>query len=124
MAEKNILAFFNSPEQAKDALQQLNGLNLIDTSIDRVNAYPGSGSDHVSNPITGDIPSLGYLTLGGDFNDRNAGILAATSVSASGMSAGGPDNTVTGKDTVLTIVVDEADFEQALMTVQNAGALV
>jgi hypothetical protein len=124
MAEKNILAFFNSPEQAKDALQQLKGLNLIDTSIDRVNAYPGSGSDHVTNPITGNIPSLGYLTLGGDFNDRNAGILAATSVSASGMSAGGPDNKVTGINTVLTIVVDEADFEQALKTVQNAGALV
>lgn len=124
MAEKNILAFFNSPEQAEDALQQLKGLNLIDTSIDRVNAYPGSGSDHVSNPITGDIPSLGYLTLGGDFNDRNAGILAATSVSASGMSAGGPDNKVTGINTVLTIVVDDADFEQALKTVQNAGALV
>ncbi|HTG71376.1 MAG TPA: hypothetical protein VL921_19115 [Candidatus Udaeobacter sp.] len=124
MAEKNILAFFNSPEQAKDALQQLKGLNLIDTSIDRVNAYPGSGSDHVTNPITGNIPSLGYLTLGGDFNDRNAGILAATSVSASDMSAGGPDNKVTGINTVLTIVVDEADFEQALKTVQNAGALV
>lgn len=124
MAEKNILAFFNSPEQAKDALQQLKSLNLIDTSIDRVNTYPGSGSDHVSNPITGDIPSLGYLTLGGDFNDRNAGVLAAASVSASGMSTGGPDNTVTGKDIVLTIVVDEADYEQALKTVQNAGALV
>lgn len=61
MAEKNILTFFNNPEQAKDALQQLKGgLNLIDTSIDRVNAYPGSGSDHVLNPITGNIPSLGH----------------------------------------------------------------
>lgn len=124
MAEKNILAFFNSPEQAEEALQQLKGLKLIDTSIDRVNAYPGSGSDQVLNPITGEIPSLGYLTLGGDFNDRNAAVLAAASVSASGMSAGGPDNKVTGKDTVLTIVIDESDFEQALKTVQNAGALV
>lgn len=124
MADKNILAFFNSPEQAKEALEQLKGLNLIDTSINRISAYIGSGSDHVLNPITGNIPSLGYLTLGGDFYDREAGILAAASVSASGMSAGSPDNTVTGKDTLLTIVVDEADFEQALKTVREAGALV
>lgn len=124
MAEKNIIAYFNSPEQAEAALQQVKGLRLIDTSIDRVHAYPGSGSDRILNPITSDFPSLGYLTLGGDFNDRDAGILAATSVSASGMSSGGPENKVTGIDTVLTLVVDEADFEQAMQTVKAAGALV
>ncbi|MDQ0063843.1 hypothetical protein [Paenibacillus harenae] len=124
MAEKNILAYFKSPEQAKQALEQIKSLKLVDSSIDRFDGYPGDGSDHIDNPITSDFPGLGYLTLGGDFSDRDAGILAATSVSASGMSSGGQDNEVTGRDILLTVVIEEEDFEQAMAIVQKAGALV
>lgn len=124
MSEKNLLAFFNSPEQAEKALSQIKGLRLIDSSIDRIDGYPGEGIDHIENPVTGDFPGLGYLTLGGDFSDRNAGILAAASVSASGMSSGGPDNRITGKDVLLTAVIDEADYEKALEIVRREGAEV
>lgn len=124
MSEKNILAFFNSPEQAENALQQIKQLRLVDSSIDRIDGYPGTGIDHWENPITSDFPGLGYLTLGGDFPDRNAGILAATSVSASGMSTGGEDNKMTGRDILLTVVIEEEDFEQAMSIVKNEGALV
>ena len=124
MAEKNILAHFNSPEQAEQALSQMKGLKVVDSSIRRAGAYPGEGIDHIENPITGDIPSLGYLTLGGDFNSRDAGILAAASVDASGMSAGGDDNKASGKDILLIVVVEEEDFEQAMQIVKNAGALI
>ncbi|XEC97232.1 hypothetical protein AB6A23_12145 [Paenibacillus tarimensis] len=124
MSEKNILAFFNSPEQAEKALSQIKPLRLIDSSIDRVDGYPGDGVEEISNPVTSDFPGLGYLTLGGDFTDRNAGILAASSVSASGMSSGGPDNRVTGKDVLLTLVIDEADFDKAMEIVRNEGAEV
>jgi hypothetical protein len=124
MAEKNILAFFNSPEQAEKALSELKKLALTDSSIDSVDGYPGDGSDRIMNPITGNVPGLGYLTLGGDFDSRDAGILAAASVSASGMSSGGPDNEVTGRNIVLTAVVEEQDFEQAVQIVRSCGALV
>lgn len=124
MAEKNILAFFNSPEQAEAAMSQLKALRIVDSSIDRFDGYPGDGSDRIANPITGNFPGLGYLTMGGDFPDPNAGILAAANVSASGMSSGGPDNEVTGRDILLTVVVEEEDFEQAMNIVRDAGALV
>ncbi|MFD1956907.1 hypothetical protein ACFSL6_22700 [Paenibacillus thailandensis] len=124
MAEKNILAYFKSPEQAKKALEQIKPLKLVDSSIDRFDGYPGDGLEHIENPVTSDFPGLGYLTLGGDFSDRDAGILAATSVSASGMSSGGKDNEVSGRDILLTIVIEEEDFDKAMAIVQKEGALV
>lgn len=125
MAEKNILAFFKSPEQAEEALTRLKTLRIADASIDRFDGYDGDGSDHIHNPLTSGFPGgLGYLTLGGDFIDRNAGILSAASVSASGMSSGGPDNQVTGRDILLTVVIEEQDYEQAMQIVRNAGALL
>lgn len=124
MAERTILAFFKKPEEAEQALEQMSGLTVIDSSIDRFDGYPGNGIDHIENPITGDFPGLGYLTLSGDFDDRNAAILAATSVSASGMSSGGRDNQVTGRDISLTVIIDEKDYDQAMDIVQKLGAIV
>jgi hypothetical protein len=124
MSEKNILAFFNSPEQAEGALRKLQSLRIVDSSIKRIDGYPGEGLDHIENPLTGDIPGLGWLTMNGDFSGRNAGILAAASVSASGMSTGGPENLMTGKDILLTAVVREEDHEMALKIVKDAGAEV
>ncbi|MFC5650638.1 hypothetical protein ACFPYJ_16195 [Paenibacillus solisilvae] len=124
MTEKSILAYFNSPDQAEEALTRLKSLRIVESSIDRFDGYPGEGSDHIDNPVTGDFPGLGYLTLGGDFSDEDAAILAAASVSASGMSSGGPENRVTGRDILLTVVVEESDHEEALQVVREAGALV
>ncbi|MFC4101308.1 hypothetical protein [Paenibacillus xanthanilyticus] len=123
MAEKSILAYFNSPDQAEEALNQMKSLRIVDSSINRFDGYPGNGLDHIENPITSDFPGLGYLTLGGDFSERDASILSAASVSASGMSSGGVENRVTGRDILLTVIVDEADYEKAMQAVQAAGAL-
>jgi hypothetical protein len=122
MSEKSILAYFSTPEQAQQALEQLKQLKLVDSAIDRFDGYPGGGVD-VDNPITGNIPSLGALTLSGNFESRSAGILAATSVSASGYSSGGPDNRVSGRDILLTAIVQEEDYEKARSIVQQSGAL-
>jgi hypothetical protein len=124
MAERSILAYFNSPDQAEEALSKLKSLRLIESSIDRIDGYPGDGIDHIDNPITSDFPGLGYLTLGGDFSDRDAAILSAASVSASGMSSGGTENRVTGRDILLTVVLQEEDYEQAMQAVRDAGALI
>lgn len=124
MAERTVMAFFKSPDQAEQALQQMSEVNVIDSSIDRFDGYPGNGIDHIENPITGDFPGLGYLTLSGDFDDRNAAILAATSVSASGMSSGGADNEVTGRDILLTVVIEDTDYDRVMDIVQKMGAIV
>jgi hypothetical protein len=122
MSEKSILAYFNTPEQAQQALEKLKQLQLVDSAIDRFDGYPGEGVD-IDNAVNGDIPSLGALTLGGNFESRDAGILAAASVSASGYSSGGPDNRVSGRDILLTAIVQEEDYEQAKSIVQQSGAL-
>lgn len=123
MPEKSILAYFNTNEQAQQALEQLKGLNLIDSAIDRFDGMPGDGVDRITNLTTGDIPSLGAITLGGTFENRDAGILAASSVSASGYSSGSPDNRVSGRDILLTAIVEEADYDKAVSIIHQAGAL-
>lgn len=94
---------------------------VIESAIDRFDGYPGDGADP-QNPITGDIPSLGSLTLGGSFG-RDAGILAAASTSASGMSSGGANNRVSGVDTILTAIVQEENGEKAMKIAKDCGAL-
>lgn len=124
MAEKNIIAFFKRPDEAEQTLKQIQASGgVVDSSIDNVDGYPGDGVDESFNPLTGDFPGLGFLTLGGDFQ-KDAGVLAATSVSASGISSGGPDNKVTGRNICLTVVIDEQNYDQAMQIVEQAGALV
>lgn len=122
MPEKPIIVYFNSPEQAKKALQTMKrSFEVIDASIDRIDGYPGDGADP-DNAITGEIPSLSSLTLGGDFS-RNAGILAAASVDASGLSSGGPNNMTSGVNIILSAVVQEENGEQAMKIARECGAI-
>lgn len=121
--ERSILAYFNTPDQAERALERLRTLKLVDSRIERFDGMPGEGIEQIMNPITGNINSLGGLTLAGQFESTGSGILAATNVSASGYSSGGPDNRVSGRDVLLTAIVEEQDFEQAQQIVQEYGAL-
>ncbi|WP_123042085.1 hypothetical protein [Cohnella candidum] len=123
MTERAILAYFNTPDQAHKALDQLKQLKLIESRIERFDGMPGDGVDVMMNPIRSDFDSLGELTLNGEFENRSAGILAAASVSASGYSSGGLENRVTGRDVLLTAIVDEQDYERAYNIVHEAGAL-
>lgn len=126
MTERTIMAYFNTPEQAEQAVEKLKSLRLAEYAIDRFDGFPGTGINHldkIENPITGDFPGLGYLTLGGDFDTHEASVLASASVSASGYSSGGPDNRVTGRDILLTAIVEEDDYDKAMTIVQDAGAL-
>lgn len=122
MTEKNILAYFKTPEEAEAAASKLRALRVIDMRIDRIGEYPGAELNHIENPINGDFSGLGALTLNTDFSDRSAAILAAADVDASGMSdghQGGP----TGRDILLTAVVDEQVHHQALRVVEEAGGM-
>ncbi|SFB60591.1 hypothetical protein SAMN05216312_11713 [Cohnella sp. OV330] len=126
MAERAVLAYFNTPDQARQALEGLKSLRLSEHGIDRFDGYPGAGMEHLDqlgNTIAGTFRGLGFITLGGDFDNPDAAVLAAASVSASGMSSGGPDNRVTGRDILLTAIVDEDDYDQAVEICRQAGAL-
>lgn len=118
--EKAIIVYFNTTEQAQEALNKMKSeFEVIESQIERFDGYPGGGANP-GNPITGDIPSLGALTLGGDFN-RNAGILAAASASASGYSAGSP--MVSGVDIILTAIVRPDHGKRAMEIAYECGAL-
>ncbi|NEZ42809.1 hypothetical protein [Paenibacillus alvei] len=120
MTEKPIIVYFKSPEQAKKALDQMKSeFEIIESQIVRFDGYPGSGYDP-NNPITGDIPSLGSITLNGNFG-RDSGILAATSTSASGMSSGG--TRVSGFDIILTAIVDKNNGDRAMQIAKECGCL-
>jgi hypothetical protein len=123
MSEKNILAYFKSPEEAEGARQKLQSLRVIDSSVERIDTYPGDGIDRIMNPVTGDFDGLGSLTLKGDFTNKSAQILTAASPDASGMGVRG-DEAAAGRDVLLTAVVPEEVYEQCIKVIQEAGGLV
>jgi hypothetical protein len=122
MTEKNMLAYFKTPEEAEKVGNQLASMGVTEYKIDRISKYPGDGIEEFTNPITSKISSLADLTQDTDISGRNAGILAAADVDASGMSDGGQE--ITGRDMLLTAVIDESLYEQALKVVGNAGGKI
>jgi hypothetical protein len=118
--EKNILAYFKTPEEAAGAAQKLHALRAIDVSIDRFSKNPGDGLDHRENPSTGDFSSLASLTADADVTGQSPGILLSAGIDASGYSDGGQGGP-TGRDILLTAVVDESVHHQALSVVEQAG---
>lgn len=122
MGEKNILAYFKSPEEAEGVAKKLNALRALDVSVDRFSRYPGEGYDPM-NAITGKITSLSAITQDAMITNNSAGILAAADPAASGLSHGGQGGP-TGHDILLTAVVDESIHHQALRIVEEAGGLI
>lgn len=123
MSEKSILAYFKSPEEAEGVSRKLQALRVIDMSIDSFSKYPGNAQYSGNNPLTGDIPSLAVMTLNSSMDSHSAGILAAADASASGMSHGG-DGGPTGRNILLTVVIDSESHDQALRIIEEAGGLI
>ncbi|MNO19843.1 hypothetical protein D3C76_95810 [compost metagenome] len=123
MSERSILAYFKSPEEAEAVSRKLQSLRVIDMSINRFSKYPGGAQYSGNNPLTGDIPSLATMTLNSTLDSHSAGILAASDSSASGMSHGG-EGGPTGRDILLTVVLDSEVFDQALSLIEEAGGLI
>ena len=123
MAEKNILAYFKSPEEAEGVAKKLQALRVADLSIDRFSAYSGGELNDTMHPLTGDIVSLTSMTQNASLTNRSAGILGAADPSASGMSDGRQDG-LEGRDILLTVVLDENIFDQAMSIIEGAGGFV
>ncbi|MDF2964411.1 MAG: hypothetical protein K0S39_6146 [Paenibacillus sp.] len=128
MTEKGILAYFRSPAEAESIVPKLKALRAIDVSVDKIGQFSGDGVSETINPMTGSFPGLSYLTLGAEGTDIDSSIMAAADVDASGLSAPRmPDGSIEdysgtdGLDTLLTVVVDERSYEQALRVIREAG---
>ncbi|EGL82228.1 hypothetical protein CathTA2_2251 [Caldalkalibacillus thermarum TA2.A1] len=118
--EKAIIAGFKAMRQAERAQQALKRLPVLDMRIDRMSEHPLEELDtDPQNPITGDFPGLANAVYNTSM-DRNSSVLVSADPSVSGISDGGGDNNI-GTDVVLTVVVNEADFEQAQQIVRQYG---
>jgi hypothetical protein len=121
--DKSILAYFKSPEEAEAVSAKLKAMRVDDFKIDRISRYVGDPVDETMNPLTGNITGLGGLVMDADETSASAGILMAADPSASGMSDGGQGGP-TGRDILLTAVVDEKIHEKVLRLVTESGGLV
>ena len=121
MEERNLLAGFVSFDDAQAAERALKQAGFSIVQVDDLSPYPGEGVQEVMNPITGNIPSLGYLTLDADFSSKSASILAATDVSASGMSDGDGMMPEVNQGVLLTAVVPVEQADQAEQIIKEYG---
>ncbi len=123
MAERNILAYFRSPEQAEGAKRKLQALRAIDVSIDRIQATEGADAEMAMEMIGVDVGGLGAAALGAAYANRSAAVMAAADPDASGLSDQG-DETVAGRDILLTAVVDDQAYDRAMRIVRECGGMV
>jgi len=121
--ERNILAGYSTEDAAAKAKQALQQAGFSTVQVDFIEQYPGSGVDEFTNTITGDFPSLGSLTLSGDFpTGRDASVLAAASPEASGMADRDYDNM--DSPYLLTAVVPEDRHDEATQIIRSFGGMV
>jgi hypothetical protein len=127
LSEKSIMAYFHSPDEAHKLLPLLKALGIIDVQVARIGQFQGDGVSETFNPLTSGFPGLSFLTLNNENPGINEGILAATDVDASGLSAPRSEdgyydfNGVGNMDILLTVVIDEQVYEQAKRIVREGG---
>lgn len=123
MKERNILAGFQTEDDAQEAEKALRQAGFSIIQIDRIGQFPGDGNEQIMNPISGDFPSLGSLTLAGDFpSGRDASIMAAVDPDASGMADRSDDNLY--RSVLLTAVVPEEQGDLAIEIIRSYGGMI
>lgn len=119
MSEKSILAYFKSPEEAEGVSRKLQALRVTELSIDRFTRFSGGGLQNAVNPVTGSLARMDSMTA----VSAHSGILSAAHTSSSGMSHGG-DGGPTGRNIVLTVIVQPESYQQALSIIEEAGGMI
>ncbi|AIQ19965.1 MULTISPECIES: hypothetical protein [Paenibacillus] len=119
MSERSILAYFKAPEEAEGVSRKLQALRVSELSIDRFSRFGGNGLQASVNPVTGNLASMDSMTS----VSPHTGILSAAHTSGSGMSHGG-DGGPTGRNILLTVIVDQNSYNQALTIIEEAGGMV
>jgi hypothetical protein len=102
MADKNILAYFQSVEQAQAISSKLKALRAIHVQVENFSHYPAS------NPHLSSI---------------DEGILFAADPSSNGINDD-VDEGPSGTNILLTASVDESIYEQALRVIEEGGGKV
>jgi len=116
--EKNVIAYFRTPEAAEDAAAKLRAMRATSVSVDRVSPYSGGPLHRTLNPAGGSFDGLAELVLDTEALTPGAGVLLAADPAASGLGDSGEE---VGRDFVLAAVVDAAVHERALRLVAQAG---
>ncbi|MBW4080182.1 hypothetical protein [Paenibacillus sp. S150] len=119
MSEKSILAYFKDPEEAEGVSRKLQALRVSALSIDRFSRFGGNSLEAGINPVTGNLASMDSMTSA----SAHTGILSAAHTSGSGMSHGG-DGGPTGRNILLTVLVDPGSYEQAVTIIEEAGGMI
>ncbi|OBY76851.1 hypothetical protein BBG47_24820 [Paenibacillus sp. KS1] len=88
----------------------------------RFSMYPANDSYGPPN-LSGKMGSSTSVTFGNTLGGDSTNVLAATNVSASGMSDGGQGGP-TGRDILLTVVVEEKSFDKAMRIIEDEGGKV
>jgi hypothetical protein len=117
--ERYILAYFRAPEEAEGVSRKLQALRADEISIERFSRFGGNGLQSGVNPVTGNLASMDSMTA----VSEHAGILSASHTSGSGMSHGG-DGGPTGRNILLTVIVDSAIYDQAQSLIGEAGGMI
>lgn len=117
--ERYILAYFRAPEEAEGVSRKLQALRVEEVSIDRFSRFGGSGLQSGVNPVTGNLASMDSMTAASE----HTGILSASHTSGDGMSHGG-DGGPTGRNILLTVIVDSTIYDQALSLIEEAGGMI
>lgn len=119
MSERYILAYFKSPEEAEGVARKLKALRVVELSVDRFSRYEGTILGSGVNPVTGNVARMDSMTTA----SIHTGVLSGADNSASGMSHGG-DGGPTGRNIVLTVIVNSETYDQALHLIEEAGGLI
>lgn len=122
MAEKNLLAFFKSPEEAERAKEKLHGIGVKTIQIDNIDRYPAEERPNVIQTLSGQYGSLAAITKEQVPSGNNEGILMATNIDSSGMS--GDTDAITGRNILLTAVMEEGLHHEAIRIVKEMGAIL
>lgn len=102
--------------------QKLEALRVEDLSINRFSRYAGVGPSGASYKpgVSGSFSSWVPDSMQ---TNASAGIMAAADPSASGMSDGGQGGP-TGRDVLLTVIVDESVHHRAMSIIEQAGGMI
>jgi hypothetical protein len=123
MADKSVIAYFKTRDDAEAAAAKLHAIRALDVSVDSFARYPGEAVVGPVSPVTGNITSLAALTMDASVDTRETGVLMSADTNASGMSDGGQGGT-SGYNYVLSAVVRPETHHLALRVVEETGGRI
>ena len=123
MTEKDIIAYFKTPEDAESVEKKLLAMRAVDTTIERLGSGSGEWSIAAMGAMTVNFSSMANLTMGASPATSGPGILLATDSSISDMRDSDREDTV-DRDVRLTAIVDERMHEQAMRVIEEGGGRI